>query len=104
MLSDSFRAALPVRSSNGQGVRATFREGSVPDIEAAVVDVQLVLLVGLHQHVLVLLMPLKQPSLRQKGKQLYSQKANSGTSKCKVVEPDTSNIVLTESVMFFWSL
>lgn len=49
-------------------MRATSREGSVPDVEAAAVDLQLVLLVGLHQHVLMLLMPLKQASLHQHGR------------------------------------
>ena len=34
-----------------------------PDVEAAAVDLQLVVLVALHQHMLVPLMPLKLPSL-----------------------------------------
>lgn len=38
-------------------------ERARPDVEATVVDLQLVALVALHHHMLVLLMPLKLPSL-----------------------------------------
>ena len=47
--------------STGQGGVAA------PDIEATAVNLQLVVLVGLNQYMLVLLMPLKLASLRSTG-------------------------------------